>query len=64
MNTTEKALDDTECDETSDIDPFDRLSIVDCPLMYGDARPQGRVKLQKDGPRRALIVYNREFVSW
>lgn len=50
MNTAQKALDDTESDEASDIDPFDRLCVVDCPLVNSDARPQCRVELEENGP--------------
>jgi hypothetical protein len=50
MHTAQEALDNTESDEASDIDPFDRLRIVDCPLMNGNSWPQSRVELQKNGP--------------
>lgn len=56
MNTSQKTLDDAKRDESSDIDPPDRLRIVDSPLVDGDPRSQCGIQLQEDGPRGALVV--------
>ena len=59
MNAPKESLDDAECDKASDIDPTNGLRVVDCPLVNGKARSKGRVEFEKDGPRWALVVWDR-----